>query len=700
MSSPGDPVVPPPAARWWHGAPSAIALAMALLVLSFIRLAGDSQSMAVRNNTFDAAFTGPLWGSILGQNLVSFVVALLLLHIAYGLCCWLIARVSFRVWKPASARLNHHVFLWFLLFTMALLASNAGRVPQSSLGEPYFEVARTPLLGMSLWLWIALPILAGAGGTLCLGAFRRLRATPSARKPAGLTAASCAVLATAAVVLPHQPPQVASAASPNVILIGIDSLRADALYPGTARELLPNLYEFTDGAALFTDAITPLARTFPSMTTILTGRHPHRTGAVMNLSPRDVIHEGDTLGHIFGRAGYTSTYATDEVRFSNIDASYGFSQEITPPIGASEIVLSVVADTPLSNLVMNGALGQFLFPHIHANRGAARTYDPDRFLHRIDRETDFRKPLFLVAHLTLAHWPYTWMEVPPIHEGKSDASRGSSRPTWPAYYVDVVKRADQQFGDLMRLLERRGALANAIVVVYSDHGESFGLESEMLTHSPRTAGEKDKWGHGSSVLIPDQYRVVLAMRSFGASRHIAAGSRVIDAPVGVQDIAPTVAGLLGLQSRDPFDGRTLAPLLRNEPDAALGYAGRVRFTETEFVPRNLATPSGEISASVFREALQLYHLNGSTDRLELKRDRLARLLNDRQYAALGQDFLLAALPRGGESAHDYVVIDLKSHELRELPGAPDATAPAEVSSLWQALQAQFGKVLSQPGAGV
>jgi hypothetical protein len=700
MTSSGDLAAPEPASRWWRGAPLAIGLALALLVVSFTRLAGDSQSLAVRNNTFDAAFTGPLWNSILGRNLAIFAGALVLLHIAYGSFCWLMARLSFRVWKSSTARLNHHILLWFLLFTLALLASNAGRFPQSSLGEPYYAVARTLLLGMPLWLWISIPVLAGASVTLFRFALRGLRANPSVRKPAGLVAAVSAVLVTGALVLPHSLYRAASSARPNVILIGIDSLRADALYPRTAREVLPNLYAFTDGATLFTDAITPLARTFPSMTTILTGRHPHRTGAVMNLSPRNVIHEGDTLGRMLGRAGYTSTYATDEVRFSNIDASYGFSRAITPPIGASEIVLSFAADTPLSNLVINTWLGQILFPHIHANRGAARTYDPDRFLHRLDRETDFRGPMFLVAHLTLAHWPYTWMDVPSFHEGKAEASPWPSRPTWPAYYVDVIRRADEQFGDLMRLLERRGVLQNAIVIVYSDHGESFGLESEMLTQSPRTAGEKDKWGHGSSVLIPDQYRVALAMRSFGASRHITAGHRAFGAPVAVQDIAPTIAGLLGLQSHDPFDGRTLEPLLRNQPGAALAYANRVRFTETEFAPRNIATPSGEVSSSAFREALQLYDLNRDTDRLELKPDRLARLLNDRQYAALGQDYLLAALPRGDESSHDYVMIDLHSRELRELSGAPDATAPAEVSSLWQALQAEFGKVLSQPEAGV
>jgi arylsulfatase A-like enzyme len=678
-----------------------VALGLCLLVLSFSRLVGDAQSGAVRGATFDAAFTGPLWGSILGNNLVLFAGALLALHAGYGVFCWLLARVSHVVWRSETARLGHHVLLWFLLMTLAVLAGNAGRVPQSSLGEPYYALARTQILGTSLWVWIALVVTAGILVTLGAGVRHWLRATPRARKPAAIAVALGAVIATTAAVTPHEPPKAAPSARPNVILIGIDSLRPDLLYPKTSRELMPNLYAFADGATLFTNAITPLARTFPSMTTILSGRHPHTTGAVMNLSPRQAIHEGDTLGRVLGRAGYATTYATDEVRFSNIDASYGFQKAITPPIGVSEIVISFAADTPLSNLVVNTWLGELLFPHVHANRGATHTYDPDRFLHRLEREVEFHQPLFLTAHLTLSHWPYTWMDTPSVDTRKSGDAYKASVEKWPKYYLEVAERVDRQFGDLLALLERRGVLENALVIVYSDHGESFGFTSELLspdTSDARAQGERDKWGHGSSVLIPDQYRVVLAMRAFGSSRLLPAGERTVDAPVAVQDIAPTITDLLGLQSRDAYDGRSLVGLLRNEPAATLAFSDRVRFTETEFTPRNIVTPSGGISASAFEEARKFYNLNRRTDRLELKQRRLATLLSDRQYAALGRNFLLAALP-SPDRPFEYVVIDLHARKLQQLTGPPAADAPAELTTLWQALQSEFGKLLAPRAAG-
>ena len=132
----------------------------------------------------------------------------------------------------------------------------------------------------------------------------------------------------------------------------------------------------------------------------------------MNLLPRELIHDSESLPRVLAKAGYHTAYVTDEVRFSNIDTSYGFDQVITPPIGASEFLIGKLADTPLSNLLVNTRVAGWLFPHVYANRGAADTYDPDVFVERIDRELRTAQPLFATVHLTLGHWPYTWGGAP------------------------------------------------------------------------------------------------------------------------------------------------------------------------------------------------------------------------------------------------------------------------------------------------
>ena len=47
-------------------------------------------------------------------------------------------------------------------------------------------------------------------------------------------------------------------------------------------------------------------------------------------------------------------------------------------------------------------------------------------------------------------------------------------------YREAVHRADQQFGDLLAMLQRRGVLDNALVVVLSDHGEASARPDDFM----------------------------------------------------------------------------------------------------------------------------------------------------------------------------------------------------------------------------
>ena len=101
-----------------------------------------------------------------------------------------------------------------------------------------------------------------------------------------------------------------------------------------AEPTTPNMDAFLEGSVSFSNALTPLARTFPAWVSILSGRHPHSTGAFVNLLPRELIDAGPTLPDVLGQDGYQSVYAIDEVRFSNLDLSYGFDKMLAPPMGA------------------------------------------------------------------------------------------------------------------------------------------------------------------------------------------------------------------------------------------------------------------------------------------------------------------------------------------------------------------------------
>jgi arylsulfatase A-like enzyme len=672
----------------------ALVLGLVLLLLSYVRIIPDSQSAMLRSGVFTSLFQGSIWDTTLLRNMIWFGVAQATLHLAFGMLCWALARLSFFLWPSQTTRVPHHVLMWFLGFTATIFLANAGRVPHSSLGEGYVWLGRFELIGMQLWKWFALATTAAVIVTTGTALFRWLSRSVQARKPAAVVATVAALAATLAIVLPPRRSEPV-AGKPNVIFIGLDSLRSDVAF---SPERTPNLDAFLSGGGVsFTNAMTPLARTFPSMTSVLTGRRPHSTGAIINLLPRDLVREGDTLPRVLKRAGYETAYATDEVRFSNIDASYGFDTTVTPPIGASEFILSFLCDSPLSNTIINTPLGALLFPHVHANRGAYVTYDPDRFLHRVDREIEFRQPLFLLTHFTLSHWPYTWIDSA-IRKPAKEPDDSAPRPTWPAYYLDAVKRVDQQFGDLMAMLERRGVLENAIVVVFSDHGEAFGYPSELIAPSSSSAlavlKVKSRWGHGTSVLTPSQYRTVLAIRGFGASRFENAAGRKIDVPVATYDIAPTIAHLLSVSSRDGYQGMSLAPFLQGGAGAEAAFASRIRFTETEFAPSGIATANGSVSPSVVAAVAAFYDVNPLTDRLEIKRKRINELLRIRQYAAVGSELLLAAVPGPCPAGFCYVQVGTRGGTPK-IVARVGADAPAELQTLWKALHEEY-KFLDEP----
>lgn len=684
----------------WRGVPLALGLGMALLLVSFARVIGNTQTAMFHDSVLDSVFAGRLLGSALFWNVAAFAGALILLHGGYGLICLALAKLSARAWPAATVPLYQRILIAFIALTVWILASNAERFPRSSLGNPYAKAMHVSWAGLSPATWLGIALLL-AVAAMAATAARNTRRSGRARHLGRTPVAAAAVIAAVAIsfALPKLgASQPAASHGPNVILIGIDSLREDVVARESSSHTMPHLEEFLAKAVRFSNATTPLARTFPSWVSILTGRRPHVTGAFVNLLPRDLVHEGATLPVLFRQIGYRTEYAIDDVRFSNIDQSYGFDRVVTPPIGASEFVIGFFADTPLSNLVLNTSLGRVLFPFVSGNRAVATTYDPDMFIHRISSEFDFHGPAFLTVHLTLPHWPYYWADAPP---SVSDPAQLSATRL-PDYYLDATRRADRQFADLLDLLQQRGMLDNAIVVVLSDHGETFGTKDDSLVS--RDSSEIANleafpgWGHGTSVLAPEQYRTVLAVRTFGRTPLANLKPRRIDAPVSMEDLAPTLAEALNLGSHDPFNGQSLVALLRDEPGGAQPFVGRIRFTESEFNPGKLATQTGELSASALADAANYYQADPVSDRITVKRGMSAALLKRRQYAAVGPHYLIAAIPEPGAEKFEFLLVDQRGGGPQRLSGAPAPDSPAEVQALWTTFISEFGSLVGSPPA--
>lgn len=658
-------------------------LGVALLLLSFIRIAGDAGSAAFGGKIIEATLSQPVWGTALASHLSFFAFALVLVHLFFGIACFLLGQLSRAAWPSSQNSRRSWILAWFLLLSAWILVANASWFPSSSLGSPYARVAAANWGGVTLLGTISLLVAALMTSSAAFALYNQRNKLPSLKLKHPVAIAGVIVSMGLMTFTPNLKGRTSNdPAKPHVILIGLDSLRTDAV-TGSSSPLAPNVRAFLDSSTVFIDTLTPLARTFPAWVSIVSGRHPHTTGAVINLFPRERIHTGNTLPDMLRESGYKTVYAIDEVRFSNLDTSYGFDEMIAPPIGSADFLLGFFSDTPLSNLLVNTWVGAHLFPYAHGNRAATITYNPDTFVDQLDREISFDQPTFLALHMTLGHWPYSWAT------SRLPASRPDGRPDGVAQYAQAVARLDQQFDDVLNILRKRGALENAIVVVLSDHGESLGELEDLQMAEKGTEGDAaaEIYGHGTNIFAQEQYRVVLGMRSFGEASVSFTPGASIDAPASLEDIAPTLADALGLKSAEPFDGVSLMPIVRGEVDTA-AMGGRIRFTETEFNPPGVSLGQA-ISASALRDASEYYRIDPESDRILIREEFLGDILANRQYAASRNGKMLALVPVQSGPGHHAIFLNGPAAEPvwiikpGQLEGDPDT------QDLWVALRNRF-----------
>jgi hypothetical protein len=662
---------------------TAIGLALALLlgagflaICIWWTLADLLQAIANDKVTASVAH-GQVFGSVLTGRLVGFAITLAVLHLSFGLLAFALSRLTAAAApRLAEGRRLWLIVAWFLALVALALMANATWYPASRFSP------EESWLHSSWQGWKPVHGVLAPGLLLITVLASRFLQMRSGRPRAVFVVSICGVLLLSGVVLSSGMSFAARPAvayeKPHVVIVGLDSLRDDLVDPETGDRLTPHVDAFLKGAHRFSDATSPLARTYPALVSLLTGRHPVSSNARFNLMPRSEVHEGDTLGSSLQASGYHTVYATDEVRFANFDSSFGFDQLITPPVGASDFLLGKAGDLPLVNLLSSTRVGAWLFPAKHANRAVYVTYRPADFVARLDRELAVERPLFLDVHLTLAHWPYSWA--------------GLTKPTTPQEYRVAYRRAvaevDRQFAEVWRVLERKGILENAIVVVLSDHGEALGGPTDSMLRRFGTGMEiwNSLWGHGTSVMSPHQYGVLLAMRGFGRA-HLPGKPATHAWPVSLEDVRPTLQEFATGSAPASVDGISLLPFLADSGSASK-LAARIRYTETDFnTPMVLAGKYNE--SGLMHEGAAYYEIVPHTGWVQLRPGRLPELMAKKQRAALSRDSILAAIPSWTDDTVSYVITSRRSPLPQRLSGRPDPRENAEAARLWDALHARF-----------
>ncbi len=408
-----------------------------------------------------------------------------------------------------------------------------------------FRVAVRPRRGGERQLWHRTLELGPAGEgwlwhheRLDLAAFagRRVRLTLSTRSP---DRRGHALWGNPVIDAPATP----ASEAPNVILIAVDTLRADRLSSyGHPVETSPHVDALARDGIRFDQAMSPFCHTAESFSSLLTGY-----GAVD--SPMFIPAGRATLASHFRAAGWTTGAIAYKPMLYSGGYDQGFDHYFNVPREASRAVDNV--RKALDWLDLNQDRRFFLLlhlndPHQPFCQPAERTPGPLR-----DRLAAFGLALPVEIKTKVRGRPVASPEVDDYRTCGDCVETKAFHAVAHDLYDDAVAYADEQIGVFLRALEQRGLYREAVIAFVSDHGEGLWLRDRLFTH-------------GSS-LDDGATRVPLIVKP-AASAGWARG-KVVRSQVRHFDLMPTLLELAGLDPAAlPIDGRSLVPMLRQGTD--------------------------------------------------------------------------------------------------------------------------------------
>lgn len=479
----------------------------------------------------------------------------------------------------------------------------------------------------------------------------------------GVTAVAASLIGVVSL-MPFRPEVTENTAQPDVIILGVDSLRKDFVYAHgfPSRELTPTINELMDEMVVVDGATTPLARTFVSYMSLLAGSNPPVHGVRFNLFPWDDIKETKFISRQLAEHGYQTILAMDESRFANFPPMLGFEKVIIPKQGVMDFALGSYYDLVVTNLILEAPYVGPLVSYVFGNRAAYRTYSPRHHVQKVLRtlrSSDRSRPMFLISHFCLPHWPYLagslWF--------KDDFEYYNRLPGYedvPVSYFRALAAADGQLSAVLSGLKEAGRLDNALVFLISDHGESFNLRRDEI-HDMDRGIPMGSFGHGGFVLSVEQNSIVMGFQYYKNGIGQMA-PRTVKMDSSIIDIAPTIDDVL-FGSIAGYEGKSLLQgLISSSPDG-------------EAEPRLLFVESGIRSAGVERavidekevaeEMAYLYRVTSDL-RFEVKPDFIVPQLALKQRAAVYGGMVVAAMPRAFEGGFGdcWAVLNVGRKEVR------------------------------------
>lgn len=317
-------------------------------------------------------------------------------------------------------------------------------------------------------------------------------------------------------------------AGPNLLLVTIDTLRADRLgCYGYRSGQTPNIDAIARQGTLWEAAIASAPVTLPAISSVMTGVDPHAHGARYNgfyELRRDVV----TLAELLANRGYETGAVVGNFA---LDSRFGIAQGFASYDDQMTQHLHSGGPPPGVELAQTT-----WWTRHHLTQPTQRLADEitTEGLEWLERTGD--RPFFLWLHYMDPHKPYS----PPPAYLRSDL------------YDGELAFVDAEVGRFLAGYEVGFPDADTLLVVTADHGESLG------EHGLR--------GHVFAV-YEQMLRVPLIMRRPGV---LEAGRRIAE-PIGSRDVAVEILNALGFDGRFETFGRDAS---------AVAAPGRWKFSET------------------------------------------------------------------------------------------------------------------------
>lgn len=402
------------------------------------------------------------------------------------------------------------------------------------------------LSGTGLAVHAALVFVVAAVALILMRASRPLQRQRGGLVLVAASLVVCIVFASGAAVLASahaEPAPMRSSGGnvkghPNIVLIIVDTLRADALgVQGGSAGASPDVDRFAREAVRFEHAYSQATWTRASIATILTSLYPSMHGAVHKM---DVLPVGvTTLAEALHAQGYWAAGFVSNINVAPVfNFQRGFDEYtyLAPDFyfGATDSATRLAIYKGLREIHERLFRNHIYFYHYYQDAQVVGTA-----VHQWLAQHP-PQPFFLFIHYMDPHDPY--FEIP--YNG-----RGVARVTTPnpaperkdelhKLYGEDVTYLDGHLGGLFKELKAGGLYDNTVIAVTADHGEEFQ--------------EHGGWWHGTT-LYEEQMHVPLIIKRAHESEPGRVDSRVVRS----LDIAPTLMAGAGLEASSSFVGHDL-----------------------------------------------------------------------------------------------------------------------------------------------